>query len=171
MRSAWGLRIVTIATLVLIFHLDVSPDLRVAGVAAELPLGLAIAAGLTGGVERGAFFGFFYGFAVDLFFFTPIGLRALVFGTIGWIAGHVFLDRIEESPVTSAVAIGLGTGAGLATFAGLGVALGETALLESPITRIVLVASLINAVLAVPFMWIAHWMWAVDPLGNKRFAS
>ncbi len=171
MRSAWSLRVVVIATLILIFHLDVSPDLRVAGVAAELPLGIAIAAGLAGGVERGAFFGFFYGFAVDLFFFTPIGLRALIFGTIGWLAGHMFLDRIEESPVMSAVAIGAGTGIGLTAFAGLGVALGETALLESPITRIVLIASLINAVIAVPLMWVAHWMWAVDPLGNKRFAS
>lgn len=160
-----------IALLVLIFHLDVSPDLRIAGVAAELPLGLAIAAGLSGGVERGAFFGFFFGFAVDLFFFTPIGLRALVFGVIGWAAGHLFLDRIEESPIVSAIAVGAGTAVGLSAFAGLGIALGETALLESPIARIVLIASLINAVLAVLLMWVAHWMWAVDPLGHKRFAT
>lgn len=160
-----------IALLVLIFHLDVSPDLRIAGVAAELPLGLAIAAGLAGGVERGAYFGFFFGFAVDLFFFTPIGLRAFVFGTVGWAAGHVFLDRVEESPFMAAIAIGSGTALGLASFAGLGIALGETALLESPITRIVLIASLINAVLAVLLMWVAHWMWAVDPLGPKRFAK
>ncbi len=171
MRSAWSLRVVLIAMLVLIFHLDVSPDLRIAGVAAELPLGLAIAAGLSGGVERGAFFGFFFGFAVDLFFFTPIGLRALIFGAIGWLAGHMFLDRIEESPVVSAIAIGVGTGVGLTCFAGLGIALGETALLESPITRIVLIAALINAVLAVPLMWVAHWMWAVDPLGTRRFLT
>ncbi len=162
---------VIIALLVLIFHLDVSPDLRIAGVAAELPLGLAIAAGLAGGVERGAYFGFFFGFAVDLFFFTPIGLRALVFGAIGWAAGHVFLDRIEESPVMAVIAIGGGTALGLASFAGLGIALGETALLESPISRIVLIASLINAVLAVSLMWVAHWMWAVDPLGHKRFGT
>lgn len=162
---------IVIALLVLVFHLDVSPDLRVAGVAAELPLGLTIAAGLTGGVERGAFFGFFFGFIVDLFFFTPIGLRALIFGAIGWLAGHLFLDRIEESPVVSALAIGVGTAAGLAAFAGIGIALGETSLLESPITRIVLIASLINAVLAVVLMTVAHWMWAVDPLGHKRFVT
>lgn len=159
-----------VALLVLVFHLDVSPDLRIAGVAAELPLGLVIAAGLTGGVERGAFFGFFFGFAVDLFFFTPIGLRALIFGVIGWAAGHLFLDRLEESPVVSALAIGLGTGVGLTAFTSLGLALGETALAESSITRIVLIASLINAVLAVVLMAVAHWMWAVDPLGTRRFA-
>ena len=171
MRSAWTLRVIVVALLVLVFHLDVSPDLRVGGVAAELPLGLAIAAGLTGGVERGAYFGFFFGFVVDLFFFTPIGLRALIFGVIGWVAGHLFLDRIEESPLVSAVAIGVGTGVGLTVFAGLGIALGETALAESPITRIVLIAALINAVLATLLMWVAHWMWAVDPLGHKRFAT
>lgn len=171
MRSAWSLRVVVIALLVLVFHLDVSPDLRIAGVAAELPLGLTIAAGLTGGVERGAFFGFFFGFVVDLFFFTPIGLRALIFGAIGWAAGHLFLDRVEESPVVSAIAVGGGTGVGLITFAGMGIALGETALLESPLTRIVLVASLINAVLAFVLMWVAHWMWAADPLGHRRFST
>lgn len=171
MRRAWSLRVVLIALLFLVFHLDVSPDLRVAGVAAELPFGLTIAAGLTGGVERGAYFGFFFGFAVDLFFFTPIGLRALVFGAIGWAAGHLFLDRIEESPVVSALAIGAGTGAGLAAFVGIAVALGETALLESPITRIVLVGALINGVLSVFLMPIAHWMWAVDPLGHRRFIT
>ena len=171
MTSAWTLRVATIALLVLVFHLDVSPDLRVAGVAAELPLGLAIAAGLAGGVERGAIFGFVFGFAVDLFFFTPIGLRALTFGVVGWIAGHVFMDRIEESPVVSSLAIGAGTGAALAGFVGLGTALGETALQESPITRIILIASLINAVLAVGLMRVAHWMWAVDPLGNRRYAT
>lgn len=171
MRAAWSLRVIGIALVVLIFHLDVSPDLPVAGVAAELPLGLVIAAGLAGGVERGAYFGFIFGFAVDLFFFTPIGLRALIFGVLGWAAGHLFIDRIEESPLVSALAIGAGTAVGLSAFAGIGIALGETAFLESPITRIVLVASLINGVLAVVMMWIAHWMWAVDPLGNKRFAT
>jgi len=49
-RSAWSLRVILIALLVLIFHLDVSPDLRIAGVAAELPLGLAIAAGLSASI-------------------------------------------------------------------------------------------------------------------------
>jgi len=171
MRSAWSLRVVVIALLVLIFHLDVSPDLRIAGVAAELPLGLVIAAGLAGGVERGAYFGFLFGFAVDLFFFTPIGLRALIFGVLGWAAGHLFMDRIEESPVVAALAIGAGTAIGMTAFAGIGITLGETAFLESPITRIVLVASLINAVLSVAMMWIAHWMWAVDPLGQKRFVT
>lgn len=171
MRSVWTLRVALIALLVLVVHLDVSPDLRVAGVAAELPLGLAIAAGLAGGVERGAYFGFFFGFAVDLFFFTPIGLRAMIFGALGWAAGHLFLDRIEESPLVSALAIGVGSAVGLAAFAGLGIALGETALLESPITRIILIASLINAVLSSLLMLVAHWMWAVDPLGQRRFAT
>ena len=82
MRSAWSLRVVIIALLVLIFHLDVSPDLRIAGIAAELPLGLAIAAGLTGGVERGAYFGFFFGF---LSFF----LYSLLFLTL--FSFHLFL--------------------------------------------------------------------------------
>lgn len=171
MRARWALRVITVAFAVLILQLDVSPDLRIAGVAAELPLGIAIAAGLAGGVERGAYFGFVFGFIVDLFFFTPIGLRALIFGALGWLAGHVFMDRLEESPIMSALAVGLGTGAGLGAFVAIGIALGETALSEAPITRIILIAAIINATLSFAFMAAAHWMWAVDPLRSRRFAA
>ena len=168
MSGVWTLRVVTVAFVVLIVHLGIAPDLRIAGVAAELPIGLAIAAGLTGGVERGAIFGFVFGFVVDLFLFTPVGLSALVFGVLGWIAGHVFLDRIEESPLVSAATIGVGTAAGLGAWVVVGIALGESSLREAPIARILLVASLMNAVAAFALMLMAHWMWAVDPLGNRR---
>ena len=169
MRAAWAARVATIALLILIIHVGIAPDLRISGVAAELPIGLAVAAGLTGGVERGAIFGFLFGLVVDMYLFTPLGLSALVFGVVGWIAGHVFMDRIEESPIVSAFAVGVGTAAGLGAFVGIGIALGEDALREAPIARIVLIASLINAVAAVALVAISHWMWAVDPLGHKRF--
>ena len=76
MRGGWLLRVVTVALFVLILHVGIAPNMRISGVAAELPVGLAVAAGLTGGVERGAFFGFFFGLIVDMFLFTPIGLSA-----------------------------------------------------------------------------------------------
>lgn len=168
MRSIWALRAVAVAFVVLIAHLGIAPAMRVAGVAAELPIGLAIAAGLTGGVERGALFGFVFGAVVDFFLFTPVGLSALVFGVVGWLAGHVFEDRVEESPLMAAVAIGIGTGVGLAVFVALGVALGESALSEAPIGRILIVASFINMFAAFVLMLAAHWMWAVDPLARRR---
>lgn len=166
----WG-RIVGVMFIVLILHLGIMPNLPIGGVAAELPLGLAIAAGLTGGVERGGLFGFIFGFIVDLFLFTPIGLSALVFGVIGWVAGHVFMDRIEESPMLSALTIGVGTAVGLLSYVGVGIALGETSLQESPIGRIVLIASLMNAVAAFALMLASNWMWASDPLRERGFAT
>lgn len=168
MRTVWTLRVVMVAFVVLIVHLGIAPDLRISGVAAELPIGLVIAAGLTGGVERGAIFGFVFGFVVDLFLFTPVGLSALVFGMFGWLAGHVFLDRIEESPLVSAATIGVGTAAGLAVWVLIGVALGESSLREAPIARILLIASFMNAVAAFALMLMAHWMWSVDPLQDRR---
>ena len=168
MRGGWTLRVVLVALAVLVVHLGIAPDVRIGGVAAELPIGLAIAAGLTGGVERGATFGFLFGFVVDLFLFTPIGLSALIFGVAGWIAGHVFMDRIEESPLVAAVTIGIGTAVGLGCFVAVGIGLGEAALQEAPIGRILLVSSLMNAVAAFALMFLAHWMWAVDPLASRR---
>ena len=168
MRTVWTLRVITVAFAVLVVHLGIAPDLRISGVAAELPIGMSIAAGLTGGVERGAIFGFVLGFVLDLFLFTPVGLSALVFGVLGWIAGHVFLDRIEESPLISAATIGVGTAGGLAVWVVIGIALGESSLREAPIARILLVASFMNAVAAFALMLMAHWMWSVDPLRDRR---
>lgn len=164
MIGGWPLRVGLVSLTVLVIHLGIAPDARIGGVAAELPIGLAIAAGLAGGVERGAVFGFVFGFVVDLFLFTPIGLSALVFGVAGWIAGHVFMDRIEESPLVAAFTIAAGTAVGLLVFVVLGLALGESSLREAPIGRIVLIASLMNGVAAFALMYMSHWMWAVDPL-------
>lgn len=168
MRGTWLLRVATVALFVLVVYLGIAPNLRLAGVAAELPIGLAIAAGLTGGVDRGAIFGLVFGFVVDLFLFTPIGLSALVFGGLGWLAGHVFMDRLEETPLVAAATIGIGTAVGLAVFVVLGIALGESSLGEASVGRILLVASVMNAVAAFALMLAAHWMWAVDPLRSAR---
>lgn len=167
MKALGWTRIAGVMFVVLVVHIGITPNLPIGGVAAELPIGLAIAAGLTGGVERGGIFGFIFGFFVDLFLFTPVGMSALVFGVIGWIAGHVFMDRIEESPMLSALTIGAGTAVGLLAFVAIGIALGESALRESPIGRIVLIASLMNAVAAFALMLASHWMWASDPLRER----
>lgn len=168
MNRTWLLRAVTVAFAISIIHLGIAPHMRIAGVAAELPIGLAVAAGLAGGVERGALFGFAYGFVIDLFLFTPIGLSALVYGTVGWLSGHVFMDRVEESPMLASLAVGVGTALGLGGFAALGIALGEDALSAHPVGRIMVVAASINAVVAFGLMWLTHWMWSVDPLNTRR---
>ena len=79
MRSAWSLRVVVVALLVLVFHLDVSPDLRIAGVLlrncrsawrSRPVLPEASNAARTSDS--------FFGFAIDLFFFHtdwPSGAR------------------------------------------------------------------------------------------------
>lgn len=168
MTNGWLLRVVGVALFVLVLHVGVTSNMPVFGIVAELPIGLAIAAGLAGGVERGAIFGFAFGFALDVLIGTPIGLGALVLGAAGWVGGHVFLDRIEESPVVAALAIGLGTAVGLVVFVSLGIALGETGMREIAVVRLVLVASIVNALAAFGLMFLAHWMWSVDPLSRRR---
>lgn len=157
-------RLIAVAGVIIVLHVGLVSGFRLGGVAAELPLGLAVAAALVGGVERGAIYGFVIGLIVDLFVFTPVGLSALVFGSVAWVAGHVFLDRIEESVIVASLTVGLATAIGLLLFVGLGLALGQSALSEAPITRIVIVASLVNAMLSPLLMTMAHWMWGADPL-------
>ncbi len=157
-------RLIVVAAVVVVLHVGLVSGFRIAGVAAELPLGLVVAAGLAGGVEKGAVYGFAVGLIVDMFVFTPIGLSALVFGVVAWIAGHLFLDRIEESVIVASFAIGALTAFGLLLFVGLGLALGQSALSEAPIIRIVIVGSLVNATFSPLLMGVAHWMWGVEPV-------
>lgn len=167
MIRGWVLRVLAVSGTVLVLHTAVMPDLRIGGVAAELPIGLVVASGLVGGAERGAIYGFAFGSFVDVFLFTPIGLSALIYGLIGWASGHVFMNSLEETPLLASLIIALGTGLGLLCLMLFGMAIGEVALLGVPIGRIIVVSSLLNMLLGSVFMRLSRWMWTVDYLGRR----
>ena len=62
--------------------------LPIAGVSADLLILLAVVGGLTLGPDRGAIVGFAAGLSYDIFLQSPLGLRALVFCLVGFVAGR-----------------------------------------------------------------------------------
>ena len=61
----------------------------VAGAIGDLVLVVVVAAGITGGADRGATYGFVAGLLFDLLVDTPFGLTALTYALVGYGVGVV----------------------------------------------------------------------------------
>ena len=90
-------RLCLLVVLVVIVQVSVFPHLRVAGVAPDLGLIVAIAVGVQLGPEAGALAGFAAGLGYDLFLETPLGLNALTYAVVGYAIG-VLESGLFRSP-------------------------------------------------------------------------
>jgi rod shape-determining protein MreD len=99
LRSGWGtgVRAALVILVVLVVQATLMADLRVAGALGDLVLVLVVAAGLTGGPDRGATYGFVAGLGYDLVLDTPFGLSPLVYALIGFAVGLVGLALLRTS--------------------------------------------------------------------------
>ena len=165
-EAPW-VRMGVFASLVLAFQETLFADVRWQGAGADLILLLAIAAGIAAGPVRGARVGFVLGIAFDLLVTTPFGLSALCYGLCAFLAGliepHVFQAKRFITPVTVAVAGGLGT----LLYASLADVFGVRSALTVNVFRIVIAVALANLVLGVPFVRVARW--AMLSGGRGRF--
>jgi rod shape-determining protein MreD len=84
--SRW-FRLVLVGLVLLGLQTTLFSDVRPFGVVAQLMLLLAVAAGVTYGLEVGAVAGLVLGFMYDCVLNTPLGLCSLVFGGAGAVAG------------------------------------------------------------------------------------
>lgn len=62
-------------------------DLRIAGAMGDVVLVVVVAAGLTGGADRGVAYGFAAGLLYDLLVASPFGLTALTYAVVGYLVG------------------------------------------------------------------------------------
>jgi rod shape-determining protein MreD len=71
----------------LVLQVTMLSDLRILGALGDLMLALTVAAGLTGGADRGVTWGFATGVCYDLVLLdTPFGLSALTYALVGYAA-------------------------------------------------------------------------------------
>jgi len=82
MRS---LRMLVLIVVVVLVQVTLFPHLRIAGVAPDLGLVVALAVGYHDGPEAGAIAGFGAGFGFDLFLETPLGLNALAYALLSLV--------------------------------------------------------------------------------------
>lgn len=132
-------------------------DIRLGGIHPDIMVLLPMAAGLVAGPGRGANMGFGAGLVADLFLPTPFGLSALVGCLIGFGVGWATtaLDRTSWwLPTAAAVAASVVFEVGYAV---LGSVLGEPQFTHVNLTRVVVVVTVVNTVLAVPAARLVGW--------------
>lgn len=158
------LRVPVVVLLALVLQQTVWGDVRVAGVAADGMLLVAVAAGMVGGPERGALVGFVTGLATDLFLLTPFGLSALVFSVLGYTVGAsttVFVRAAWWIPVLTGFVASV---VGELTFAVVGAMVGQGHLVSPRLATIALVVGLLNGALAPLAVRLLHWALPGGPV-------
>ncbi len=141
-------RLALVVVLLVLMQVTLFPHLRIAGVAPELGLVVAVAVGYHDGPEAGAIVGFCAGFAFDLFLETPIGLHALSYALVGYGAG-ILEGGLLRSPRWMPTLLGvLGGLAGGLIFVGVGYLVGVDAVKGTQGITTVSVAALYDALLA-----------------------
>ena len=145
-----------------IVHTAFAPNLRLLGVAVDVFLLLAIAAGVSGGAERGAGVGFACGLLADCFLQTPFGLSALVYALVGYGVGVFQTGVLHASWWIPAVTAAVASAIGITGYVVLGVVVGQDHLLSTRVLEVIGVVAVLHALLAPPAVRAMRWAIAGD---------
>ena len=162
------LRLVVVYMLALLLQLTFFTEVRVAGVAPELPALVAVLAGLFAGPRHGSMIAFWAGLMWDVYLSTPLGLSAAAFAVVAYALGGFTEDLFHDTRIQTLALVFVGTAAAVAAYALLGEVVGQRGLVDDRLVRVVLVASALNAVLSLA---VAPAMrWAVGSAPARRQA-
>lgn len=155
-----GLRLAIVLVVATILQASVLSHLRIAGVAPDLLLVVAIAGGLVAGETRGALGGFFAGLAIDLITWgRPFGLVVLVYTLVGWGCGRVRTATAFESRLADAmVAAAASVLAAAAYVVGVNV-FGDGGSLAGDFAAVAVVTAVWSSLLVLPLTVVARWVW------------
>ncbi len=142
-------------------HTAVAPQLRFVGVAADVMLLLAIAAGIAAGAERGAAFGFVAGLLADCFLQTPFGLSALTYSLVAYGVGAFQATILHTGRWIPMLTTLVASVLGVVLFALVGLVLGQDQLVSARLITVAGMVGLLNALLSPVAVRLLRW--AVDP--------
>lgn len=151
-----ALRTTLVVVVVLAVQLGIGPSLALFGVQADLPLLVAIAAGIATGPDRGAAIAFGTGVAYDLLLQTPFALSALTYALVAYAVGSMQDSVLRATwwiPVTTAA---LASMVGVILYGVFGTVLGED-LINVDLLRIAAIVGLLNAVAAPVVLPAVRW--------------
>lgn len=133
----------------------------VAGVKLQFVLAVVVAAGATGGSDRGAVAGFALGLMYDLSGNTPMGLMALAYGVGGIVAGYFHAITPDPQWWLAAIYAFAGAAVGELAIPILEVVTGQSGWITRRIMRDVPMVALFAAVVCPPLIPVSRWMVAV----------
>lgn len=163
-----ALRVVLVYMAALLLQLTIFVDVRVVGVAPELPALVAVLAGLLVGAQGGSLIAFGAGLIWDIYLPTPLGLAAVTFALVAYGLGSITEDLFHDTRIQTGLLVLAGTAASVAAYAVLGEVVGQPGLVDDDLLRIVLVSSALNALLSLVAAPAMRWaVWG----GRSRYPS
>jgi rod shape-determining protein MreD len=162
----WLRYFLVVLTLV-VLQTTVFPDLRVFGAVPDLLLVATIAVGYQRGPEAGAVFGFVGGLAVDCFLSSPFGVSALAFSLVGYGVGVFQSGLLRSSRWIAPVLGGIGGLVGGALWVVIAAVAGKDDLITGYSARIVVLAAIYDALLAVVIFPFVHWACGNHDLARR----
>ena len=162
-----GLRLVPVCLVTLLLQLTLFAEVRVGGIAPELPALVAVLAGAMAGAERGSVVAFIVGLVWDVYLSTPLGLSAAAFALVAYAVGAVSEDLFHDTRVQTVALAFIGSAAAVTAYALLASVLGERGFLGDRLLTIVLVSSAANALLSLIAAPVVRWA-VISPFSRSH---
>ena len=143
------------------------PELRVFGAGPDLLLVATIAVAYERGAEAGAVFGFVGGLAIDCFLSSPLGVSALAFSLVGYGVGLFQSGLLRTSRWIAPILGGVGGLIGGALWVAIAAVAGQDELISGYSVRIVVLAAIYDALLAVLIFPFVHWACGNHDLARR----
>jgi rod shape-determining protein MreD len=156
-RRRVPLRAAVVVAAALLLQIALVSDLRIAGRMGDLVLVVVVAAGITGGADRGATYGFAAGALFDLLVDTPFGLTSLTYMVVGYAVG---VAAVALQRTGGWWAVGMAVAAAVMQ-ALLYTAIGNLLGVDysfSAVPAIALAMAVVTAVLVVPATRVLWWV-------------
>ena len=150
-------RLVLLVVTLTVLQTTVFTHLRVFGAIPDLCLVATVAVAFEEGPQTGAIFGFASGLFIDLFLATPLGLSALANAGTGYAVGVFQSGFVRESRTMPLVLGFIGGLIGGTIFVIVGGIAGEAGFFSLTSVRVILVAALYDAVVALAVFPFVHW--------------
>lgn len=152
-----GVRYFLLVVTLVVLQTALFPSLRVWGAAPDLLLVATIAVAYERGPQTGAVFGFVGGLAIDCFLASPLGVSALAFTLVGYAVGVFQGGLVRSSRWMAPLFGGLGGLVGGFLWIVIAGVAGQDGLFTGVAVRIVLVAAVYDALVALVVFPFVHW--------------
>lgn len=163
-------RLAMVLLMAMFLQYSVLSTVRLAGVAPDLLLVVAIAGGLVAGDERGAVTGFAAGIAMDLIMpGRPFGLSVLTFTLVGFLVGRYQNSVAHRSRSAMVATAGLTSVLASGAYISLARVFDGVDLLDSRFLVVAVTVALWSMVLVLPVSAVMRWAWR-QPAGVSAWS-
>lgn len=150
-------RLVLLGLLFLSLQTTIFNEMRPFGVSVEVMLLLAASTGLAKGSETGAIAGFVVGLLYDMVLTTPLGLCAVVFSIVAYLAGFAHSFVHESTWWSKILIVSAASAVGMILLPIAFTVTGATGVFTTNIVSVIAVVTVFNALCALPVAWLCGW--------------